>query len=503
MTLLESKSAIKLGILLRWLSANDAVTYTANLKWFDWIITNFKPGDTIATTRAINKLGEYEEELNKLSPKKQKRRTKAGRRKLVDLPLFVKEGTSRKKTLRMLDSFKDEKTGIKLTFEDMKQIIDSIILSTVPTVSTSDIIDSYAQAGKWLEGISPEVSCFYDYTNDMTKRGKVGAVTVADTLSLLVEPYAYGFGYSIENESIVNDLYKKLVSFKQDDEFGTGFLPGGDVPLCQVPIVESTAIASIALCNYHSYLEEINKTDQLDGVKNEIATTVEWLMNTQFEKGYWSTHKSKSYKPYPDVQATQVAIVALSISPLADTLTEQCIKNSISYIKAHQNSDGGWGTNFYKKESNSVATARILWALITLSEKYDVEDLIETAAQSLKSNIKVTEKYHVEEIYIPADDTRSLSSTKWRIPVKPFIISTLLRYYICFKAGIMDENMQKYINDGILEILSPQQKFGGWLGTEDGATEYPSPSSTYYHARTLILKAMQDYTYLKQALKVK
>lgn len=498
----KNPTPLKLGILLRWLSANESASITANIKWFDWITNNFKPGDTIATTDAINKLGEFEIELNQMSPKKQKGRTKAGRRKVVDLPIFAKEGTSRNQTLRLLDSFKDENTGIDFTFEDTKQIIDSITRSTVPTVSTSDIINSYAQAGKLLEDISPDISCFYDNTNGTTKRGKVGAIAVADALSLLVEPYAYGFGYSIDNEPKINDLYNRLVSFKKDDELGTGFLPGGDVPLCQIPIVESTAIASIALCNYHSYLNGINKTDQLDGVKNEIAPTVEWLMNAQFEKGYWSTHKSKSYKPYPDVQATQVALVALSISPVADTLTEQCIKNSISYIKDRQTSDGGWGTNFYKKY-NSVATARILWALITLSEKYDVEDLIETAAQSLKSNLTVTEKYHVEEIYIPADGTRSLSFTKWRIPVKPFIISTLLRYYIYFKAGSMDDDMQKFINDGILEILSSQQKFGGWLGTEDGVTEYPAPSSTYYHARTLILKAMQDYTYLKRALKVK
>jgi len=402
-----------------------------------------------------------------------------------------------------LDTFKDEKTGINLTFEDIKQIIDSITRSTVPTVSTSDIINSYAQAGKLFEEISPDISCFYDNTNGTIKRGKVGAIAVADALSLLVEPYAYGFGYSIDDESKINDLYNRLVSFKEDDELGTGFLPGGDVPLCQVPIVESTAIASIALCNYHSYLNGINKTDQLNRVKNEIAPTVEWLMDAQFEKGYWSTYKSKSYEPYPDVQATQVALVALSISPVVDTLTEQCIKKSISYLKDRQISGGGWGTDFYK-EYNSIATARILWALITLSEKYDdVEDLIEPAAQSLKSNLNITEKYHVEEIYIPADDDRSLSSTKWMIPAKPFIISNLLRYYIYFKAGSIDEDMQKFINDGILEILISQQKFGGWLGTENGATEYPAPSSTYYHARTLILKAMQDYTYLKKALKVK
>jgi len=67
----DNSNPLKLGILLRWLSANESTSFTANIKWFDWITTNLKPGDTIETTEAISKLGEFEDELNKMSPNKQ------------------------------------------------------------------------------------------------------------------------------------------------------------------------------------------------------------------------------------------------------------------------------------------------------------------------------------------------------------------------------------------------------------------------------------------------
>lgn len=505
----ESQIPLKLGILLRWLSANDSISFTANIKWFDWITTNFKPGDIIAITDAINKLGEFEDKLNMLLPKKQRGRTKAGRRRVINLPLFSKEGTSRNQTLRLLDLVVDENTGIILTFEDIKQIIGDITSSTVPTVptvSTIYITNSYAKAIKWVENISPDISCFYKNTNGTIKSGGVGSVAVADALSLLVEPYSYGFGYIIENGFKIDNLYKKLLCFKQDDEFGTGFLPGDDVPLCQMPIVESTAVASIALCNYYSYLEAINKTEQLDEVKNEIKTTVKWLMNAQFEEGYWSTYKSDDYKPYPNVQATQLALVALSIHPVLKNIdTKECIKTSIKYL-FDRTIIGGWGKNFVKKH-DIIATTRIIWALMAmrrneynLEPMYNLDVAIETSIQSIKKNLEPLDKYTVEEIFIPQNGIRSRSYTEWHIPAKPFIISTLLRYYKHMKNGKIDEDMEKFIQDGILEILTSQQEFGGWLGTEHGITEHPAPSSTYINAAALLQKTMQDYTYLKNML---
>ena len=71
------------------------------------------------------------------------------------------------------------------------------------------------------------------------------------------------------------------------------------------------------------------------------------------------------------------------------------------------------------------------------------------------------------------------------------------------KRGSIDEDMEKFIQDGILEIVLSQEEFGGWLGTEDGITEIPSTSSTAFHAGAIIQKAMQEYTYLKSALKVR
>lgn len=498
----QKSKPLKLSIVMRWLSAKEPIAFTANIKWFDWVFTDYKPEDTISVTKAIDKLGELEKEIIKISNKKVNVRSTAGLRKLTGLPIFTKEGTSRNQAIRILDSVVDKKSGITITFGEIKQILNNIIRSTAPSVSLRDIIDSYDKAGKWIEGISPDVSCYYKNPEGTNIKGS-GAVAVADALSLLVEPYSYQFGYKIENESKVEDLYHKLLSFKKTDKFGTGFLPGADVPLCQMPIVESTAIASIALCSYYSYLEMEGKSKKSNEVKEEIKQAVEWIMNTQFDEGYWSTYRSEDYKSYPDIQATQVALVALCIEPVSEIIdTRKSIKKSISYINDRMINDG-WGNDF-TKQYDLIATLRIIWALMTLSHTQKVDNLLETAMQKFKSKLKGVEKYHFEEIFIPLEDgTRSTSSTKWYIPNKPFIVSTMLRYYTHFKNGSVEEDMEKFIQDGILEIISSQHETKGWHGTENGVTEYVGPSSTYYHARALFHKAIQDYTYLSSALKVK
>ena len=498
---------LKFSIVMRWLSAQNSIALTANIRWFNWITTNFEPDDALSATDAIAKLGEFETELAKKLASAKKLRTVAGRRKVTDIPIFKREGTSRNQTLRVLDSVVDDNTGIAITFEEVKQILDGIARSTARSISVKDIIDSYDGAGKWIESISPDVRCYYNNPDATTpKDPSAGMVAVADALSSLVAPYSDKFGYKITDESKVEGLYKRLLKFRKTDEFGEGFLPGADVQFCDVPIVESTALAVIALCDYYAYLVAMGKTKESDVVERDIKPAVEWLKNSQFDEGYWSTYKSESYKSYPNVQATQFALMAMGLDPVSKIIgTEECIEKSISYLQDRM-IDRGWGTDFIKDKYDLIATTRILTTLLILPDKHGLNELIESVIQKFKSNLKVTKKFHSEEIYIPKLDNthaRTRSSSPWYIPVKPFIITALLRYYNYMKRGSIDEDMEKFIQDGILEIVSSQEEFGGWLGTEDGITEIPSPSSTAFHAGAIIQKAMQEYTYLKTALKVR
>ena len=498
---------LKFSIVMRWLSAQNSIALTANIRWFNWITTNFKPDATLSATDAIDKLGEFETELVKKLASTKKIRTPAGRRKVTEIPIFKREGTSRNQTLRVLNSGADDSTGITITFEEVKQILDGIARSTVRSPSVKDIIDSYDRAGKWIESISPDVRCYYNNPDATTpKDPSAGMVAVADALSSLVAPYSDKFGYKITDESKVEGLYKRLLKFRKTDEVGEGFLPGYDVKFCDVPIVESTALAVTALCDYYAYLVAMGKTKESDVVERDIKPAVEWLKNSQFDEGYWSTYKSESYKSYPNVQATQFALMAMGLDPVSKIIgTEECIEKSISYLQDRM-IDYGWGKDFIKDEYDLIATTRILTTLLILPEKHGLNKLIESVMQKFKSNLKATKKFHSEEIYLPELDSthaRTRSLSPWYIPVKPLIITVLLRYYNSMKRGSIDEDMEKFIQDGILEILSSQEEFGGWLGTEDGITEIPSPSSTAFHAGAIIQKAMQEYTYLKSALKVR
>lgn len=502
---------LKFSIVMRWLSANNSIRLTANIRWFDWITTTHKPGDTPSVTGAIAKLSEFETKLVKgsTSTTQPKPRSIPGLRTMVaNIPIFKIEGPSRNQNLRVLNSVVDDDTGITITFEEVKQILDGVARSTARSISVKDVIDSYDRAGKWIESISPDVRCYYNNPDATTPKGSddTGMVAVADAFSSLVAPYSDKFGYKITDESKVEELYNRLLKFRKTDEVGEGFLPGADVPLCGVPIVESTALAVIALCDYYAYLVAMGKTKESDVVERDIKPAVEWLKNNQFDEGYWSTYKSESYKSYPNVQATQFALMAMGLDPVSKIIgTEECIEKSISYLQDRM-IDSGWGADFIKDQYDLIATTRILTTLLILPDKHGLNELIESVMQKFKSNLKATKKFHSEEIYIPKLDSthaRTRSSSTWYIPVKPFIITALLRYYNYMKRGSIDEDMEKFIQDGILEIVLSQEEFGGWLGTEDGITEIPSTSSTAFHAGAIIQKAMQEYTYLKSALKVR
>lgn len=506
---LQEITPLKISILMNWIRANDSIALTANIKWIDWIITHYKPEKKFLVSDAIQKLSDLEDELitkmsNKIVIQKKailEKRSNTAYRKLTSIPLFCKP---KDKKISILGTIVDEDTGITITLGDIKQILSNITRSTI---LTSYIIDSYEKAGTWIEKISPDVCCYYESSEGVAQIGSIGEVAVADALSLLVEPYSYQCGYTLKDESKVESLYNKLLHFRKVDKFGVGFLPGADIEHCYLPVVESTAIASITLCNYHSYLKSVDKTDKLNEVEKEIEPVINWLKGHQFEEGYWSTYKSNDYKPYPSVQATQLALIALSSAPNMNSDTEKHIKRSISYIKKNE-INGGWGIDFRDDEYDLIATARIIWALMVVfsSEKNELNDVIETAMKRFISEItEYKELYHIDKIYIPNENgTRSRASIDWYISARPFIMSTVLRYYAKFKEGNIDEDINKFIQNGILEITSKQHpEFGCWSGTPDGINENFSPSSTYYYASTLFHKAMLDYTYLKSALKVK
>jgi len=389
----------------------------------------------------------------------------------------------------ILNSTKPHKDSkVSFSLKELRQITNNF--TNLYRATPEDFLSSYHQAGKFIEKISPHVKCYYqtlDTTNGKLNKNEVGAIAIADALSILVEPNSFGIFPKVGNPKIIKDLFKCLMKFKVEEENGIGFKPGADITVCKISIVESTALACIALTSYYLYLNKINNQDSdLKEIKQIIISTIDWLISNHSEDGYWP-------RDYPSIHATQVSTVALILNPFKSP--ERNIEKSITWIKNSLDSN---------TEKSHIDYARIIWTLLTYKDttkKMDADEHIKKAMKSLKSYILDNEldTYYSQAINIPSNGKPTRIS--WPIPEKPFILSTILLYFYIMEKGRIDEELQIFIEEKIQDILSTQdEQSGGWLGKEEfSSKEYLSPSSTYYHARTILYKSMLDYEYYKCA----